>query len=163
VKTDATTTSDPNGNNLGNGMTGLSGGGAKPAWVKQTADLGAYAGKKVQLRFEYVTDAALDFDGFAVDDIAIPEVNFSDDAEQDAGWTANGFIRSSNIVKQRYVVQVIRFGVTPTIERHIVDDGALELDVDGSTDRKAPVLAVTGLAPRSTQTTGFTLSVSAKP
>ena len=162
MKTDATTTSDPNGNNLGNGMTGMSGGGSKPAWVKQSADLTAYAGKNIRLRFEYVTDAALDFDGFAVDDITIPEVNFTDDAEQDAGWIANGFIRSSNVVKQRFVVQIIRFGATPTVERHIVDDGVLELDVDGSKDRKAPVLAVTGLAPRSTQTTAFTLSVAAK-
>jgi immune inhibitor A len=162
LKTDATTTSDPNGNNLGNGMTGMSGGGTKPAWVKQSADLGAYAGKKIQLRFEYVTDAALNFDGFALDDVTIPEVNFADDAEQDTGWTANGFIRSSNVVKQRYVVQVIHFGTTPTVERHIVEDGALELDVDGSKDRKAPILAVTALAPRSTQTIGFTVSVAAK-
>jgi hypothetical protein len=57
---------------------------------------------------------------------------------------------------------VIRFATVPTVERHIVEDGTLELDVDGSKDRKAPVLAVTGLAPRSTQTTAFTLSVSAK-
>src|SRR5947209_17719312 len=96
----------------------------------------------------YVTDAALDFDGFAVDAIAIPEIGSTDDAEQDGGWTANGFLRSSNVVRQRYVVQVIRFNATPTVERHIVEDGALELDVDGSTDRKAPVLAVTALAPR---------------
>jgi len=163
VKTEATTTDDPNGNNLGNGMTGKSGGGTKPAWVKQTADLGAYAGKKVQLRFEYVTDAALDFDGFALDDISIPEIGFSDDAEKaDSGWTANGFIRSSNVVAQRYVVQVIHFGATPSIERHFVDDGTLELDVDGSKDRKAPILAVSALAPRSTQTTGFTVSVTSK-
>ena len=58
-------------------------------------------------------------------------------------------------------MQVIRFGATPTVERHFVEDGALALDVDGSKDRKPPVLAVTGLAPRSTQTTGFTLSVTA--
>ena len=75
---------------------------------------------------------------------------------------ANGFVRSSNVVQQRYVVQVIRFGATPTIERHFVDNGALELDVDGSKDRKAPILAVSALAPRSTQTTGFTVSVTAK-
>lgn len=162
LKTEATTADDPNGNNLGNGMTGRSGGGTKPAWVKQTADLGAYAGKKVQLRFEYVTDAALNFNGFALDDVTIPEIGFSDDAESDAGWTANGFIRSSNVVKQRYIVQVIHFGVTPTVERHIVEDGTLELDVDGSKDRKAPIIAVTGLAPRSTETVGFTVSVSAR-
>jgi hypothetical protein len=163
LKTDATTTDDPNGNNLGNGMTGKSGGGTKPAWVKQSADLSAYAGKKVQLRFEYVTDAALNFDGVALDDITIPEIGFTDDAEKDAAWTANGFIRSSNVVKQRYVVQVIRFGATPSVERHVVQDGTLELDVDASGDRKAPILAVTGLAPRSTQTTAFTVSVGPKP
>jgi len=162
LKTDATTADDPNGNNLGNGMTGHSGNGAKPAWVKQTADLGAYAGKKVQLRFEYVTDGALNFNGLAIDDIAIPEIGFSDDAEQDNGWAANGFIRSSNVVKQRYVVQVIRSGATPAVERHVVEDGILELDVDGSKDRKAPLIAVTALAPRSTEPVGFTVSTSLK-
>lgn len=162
LKTEATTADDPNGSNLGNGMTGKSGGILKSAWVKQAADLSPYAGTKVQLRFEYVTDPALNFNGFAVDDIGIPEIGFSDDAEADAGWTANGFIRSSNVVKQRYIVQVIHFGATPTVERHVVEDGTLELDVDGSTDRKAPIIAVTGLAPRSTETVGFTVSVSAK-
>ncbi|HEV2249066.1 MAG TPA: hypothetical protein VGT60_00975 [Candidatus Limnocylindria bacterium] len=162
LKTDATTADDPNGNNLGNGMTGKSGGGAKPVWVKQSVDLGAYAGKKVLLRFEYVTDAALNFDGFALDDVTIPEIGFSDDAEADAGWTANGFIRSSNVVKQRFIVQVIHFGAVPTVERHIVEDGALEIDIDGSKDRRAPVLAVTGLAARTTQTTSFTVTLGAK-
>jgi hypothetical protein len=160
LKTEATTTDDPNGNNLGNGMTGNSGNGAKPAWVKQTADLSAYAGKKVQLRFEYVTDGALNFNGLAIDDVAIPEIGFGDDAERDAGWTGNGFIRSSNVVKQRYVVQVIRPGATPAVERHAVEDGTLELDVDGSKDRRAPIIAITPLAPRSTEPAGFTLSAS---
>jgi hypothetical protein len=160
LRTDATTTDDPNGNNLGNGMTGNSGNGAKPAWVKQTADLSAYAGKKVQLRFECVTDGALNFNGLAIDDIAIPEIGLSDDAERDAGWTGNGFIRSSNVVKQRYVVQVIRPGATPAVERHAVEDGTLELDVDGSKDRRAPIIAITPLAPRSTEPAGFTLSAS---
>ena len=162
LKTEATTADDPNGNNLGNGMTGRSGGGSKPAWTKQSTDLSAYAGKKILLRFEYVTDAALNFDGFALDDVTIPEIGFTDDAERDNGWTANGFIRSSNVVTQRYVVQVIRFGAVPTVERHIVDNGTLELDVDGSKDRKAPILAVTGIAPRTTQPVAFTVSVSAK-
>ena len=162
LKTEATTTDDPNGINLGNGMSGKSGGGTRPAWVKQSADLSAYAGKKIQLRFEYVTDAALNFDGFALDDVSIPEIGFDDDAEKDAGWTANGFVRSSNLVKQRYIVQVIRFGATSSVERHVVEGGTLELDVDGSGDRKAPVLAVTALAPRSTQLVAFTVSVTAK-
>jgi hypothetical protein len=162
LKTDVTTMDDPNGNNLGNGITGHSGTGTRPAWVKQTADLTAYAGKKVQLRFEYVTDGALNFNGFAIDDITIPEISFTDDAEADNGWVGNGFIRSSNVVKQRYVVQVIRPGSTPSVERHVVEDGVLELDVDGSKDRRAPLLAITPIAPRSTETVGFTVSATAK-
>ncbi len=162
LKTGATTADDPNGNNLGNGMTGNSGNGAKPAWVQQIADLGAYAGKKVQLRFEYVTDGALNFNGLAIDDVAIPEIGFSDDAEQDNGWAANGFIRSSNVVKQRYVVQIIRPGATTAVERHIVEDGVLELDVDGSKDRRAPTLAITAIAPRSTEPVGVTVGATAK-
>ena len=65
-------------------------------------------------------------------------------------------------MKQRYIVQVIRFGTISSVERHVVEGGTLELDVDGSGDRKAPVLAVTALAPRSTQLVAFTVSVSAK-
>ena len=165
LKTEATTTDDPNGNNLGNGVTGHSGSGAKPAWAKQTADLGAYAGKKVQLRFEYVTDGALNFNGLAIDDITIPEIGLADDAEQDNGWTANGFIRSSNVVKQRYIVQVIRpgsSGATSAVERYIVENGVLEIDVDGSKDRKAPLLAITPVAPRSTEPVGFSVTATAK-
>jgi len=158
LKTEATTTEDPNGNNLGNGLTGNSGNGKSPAWIKQTADLGAYAGKKVQLRFEYVTDGALNFNGIAIDDIAIPEIGYADDAESDTGWNANGFIRSSNVVRQRYIVQVIRPGAPTVVERHIVEEGTLELDVDGSKERRPPLIAITAIAPRSTEPVSFSLS-----
>ena len=156
LRTDRTTSDDPNGNNLGNGLTGASGSPA-PGWVQQQADLGAFAGKQVLLRFEYVTDGALNLNGWAIDDLAIPEIGWSDDAEADRDWTASGFIRSTNLVRQRFVVQVIRFGATPTVERRIVEDGALELDVDGSADRRPPLVVVTALAPRTTQTAPFEL------
>ncbi len=161
VRTDRTTTADPNGNNLGNGLTGTSG-SPKPGWVEQKADLGAFAGKQILLRFEYVTDGALNLDGWAIDDLAIPEIGWSDDAEADRDWSASGFIRSTNLVRQRYVVQVLRFGPTPTIERRIVEGGALELDLDASGDRRAPLLAVTGLAPRTTQSASFEVVAEAK-
>ena len=161
LKTEATTSDDPNGNNLGNGFTGTSGSGG-PVWVKQTADLAPFAGKQILLRFEYVTDGALNLNGFALDDISIPEISFTDDAERDNDWTAAGFIRSTNVVKQRFVVQVIRFGATPTVERHVVEDGTLQIDVDGSTDKKPPLVAVTGFAPRTTEPVPFTLSATPK-
>ncbi|HEV8656295.1 MAG TPA: hypothetical protein VGR85_12370 [Candidatus Limnocylindria bacterium] len=155
----ATTTDDPNGNNLGNAYTGVSGGGRAPAWIQQEVDLSPYAGKEIQLRFEYVTDAALSLQGMAVDDIAISGV-LNDDAENDNGWMAEGFVRSTNLVAQRFVVQLLRFTSTgTTVDRRSVDAGTLDLDVDTSSDRRAPLLAVTGFAVRTTEVVPFSVSV----
>lgn len=162
LATQATTKDDPNGQNLGNGMTGNSGGGAKPDWVRQDADLSAYAGKRIQLRFEYVTDPALSLHGLALDDIEITGV-LKDDAETDSGWTAKGFVRSTNLVAQKFIVQLLRFTDRgATFERHLVDDGNLQLLRDTTGDRRAPLLAVTGIAVRTTQPVPFEVTVEAK-
>jgi hypothetical protein len=154
-----TTRDDPNGDNLGNGYTGVSGGGRAPAWTLQEVDLSPYAGKEVQLRFEYVTDAALNLHGFAVDDIAVSGV-LSDDAETDNGWKADGFVRSTNQVSQRFVVQVLRFTASgTTVDRRSVDAGTLDLELDTSADQRPPLLAVTGFAVRTTESVPFSVSV----
>ena len=156
----ATTKDDPNGANLGNGFTANSGGEKdRSSWVKQEVDLSAYAGKQVLLRFQYVTDGALSLHGFAVDDIQIPGV-LADDAEADNGWQADGFVRSANVVAQRYIVQLLRFTAQgATVDRKIVDNGSVVIDVDTSNDRKAPLLAVTGVAVRTTQPVPFQVAV----
>jgi len=158
LRTDAASTTDPNGQNLGNGLTGDSGGTTTPVWERLTADLSAYAGKQVKLRFEYVTDGNLNLGGLAIDDIEITGLP-ADDAESDNGWIASGFVRSTNIVSQRFIVQVLRFGDRTTVERHLVDNGQLTLDLDSSGDRRPPLLAVTGLAVRTTQPAPFTVIV----
>ncbi len=161
LRTEATTTDDPNGNNLGNGYTGTSG-GAEAVWIQQHADLTPYAGKRILLRFEHVTDGALNQPGFAVDDIEIPEIGYRDDAEADNGWDAKGFIRSTNTIRERYIVQVLHFGTTPRVERYVVEGGSVDLDVDTSGDRAAPLLAVTPLAVRTTEVAPFEVKVTAK-
>lgn len=105
-----TTDVNPMGANLGNGYTGKSGGGHQPEWVNERVDLTPYAGQRVLLRFEQVTDEAYNGQGFAIDDISIPEIGFSDDAETDTGWQAEGFARIENEVPQDYGVRVIRRG-----------------------------------------------------
>ena len=100
VPTNLSTTTDPNGQNKGQGITGTSGAGQladwynnrpAPAWVDLTADLSQYAGKTVQLRFEYWTDVASHGQGFEVDKLAISP-NIADGFESDTGWTfAGGF------------------------------------------------------------------------
>jgi immune inhibitor A len=161
LKTEASTSTDPNGQNLGNGITGSSGGQTATGWAHLTADLSPYAGKQVQLRFEYVTDGNLNFGGFAVDDIEIPGLPL-DEAETDNGWTTSGFIRSTNIVSQRFLLQVLHFGDRGTVERRAVDNGDVTLDLDTTGDRRA-LLAVTGFAVRSTEPVAFTVSAETRP
>ncbi len=161
LETEASTSTDPNGQNLGNGITGSSGGQTATGWKHLTADLSPYAGRQVQLRFEYVTDGNLNFGGFAVDDIEIPGVPL-DEAETDNGWTTSGFIRSTNVVSQRFLLQVLHFGDRATVERRTVDNGGLAFDLDTTGDRRA-LVAVTGFAVRTTEPVAFTVSVETRP
>jgi immune inhibitor A len=87
VATNLSTSSNPNGQNFGEGITGSSGG----AWVDLTADLSAFAGQTVTIGFRYWTDGAVANPGLFVDDIAISGQPL-DDAESDAGWSYDGFV-----------------------------------------------------------------------
>ncbi|MCC7142656.1 MAG: immune inhibitor A [Candidatus Eisenbacteria bacterium] len=60
-----TTNSDPNGHNLGNGITGNSSG-----WKQATHSLAAYTGQTIWIRFRYNTDAGQANAGWYVDDIS---------------------------------------------------------------------------------------------
>jgi immune inhibitor A len=162
LKTEASAATDPNGQNLGNGITGSSSGQTATGWTHLTADLSPYAGKQVQLRFQYVTDGNLNFGGFALDDIEISGLPI-DEAETDNGWTTSGFIRSTNLVSQRFALQLLHFaGDRTAVERWTVDNGERSLDVDTTGDRRA-LLAVTGFAVRTTEPVAFSVSVENRP
>lgn len=97
-----TTDRNPVGAAYGPGYTGESSG-----WAQETVDLGAYAGKSVLLRFELINDDSTNLIGFAVDNIAIPAIGFTDGADGMSGWTAEGFQRIEGPMAQRFIVQVI--------------------------------------------------------
>jgi bacillopeptidase F (M6 metalloprotease family) len=120
LRATSTTGDDPTGANYGWGYTDRSGG-----WSEESVDLSAYAGQPVLIRFQSITDAALVEPGFAVDDIAIPELNYAEDFEAgDGGWQAEGFVRMDNTLAQRFVVQLIRQGSGATTVEQLELDGA---------------------------------------
>lgn len=80
VQTNLSTTTDPNGQNKGFGITGKSSG---TVWADLTASLPA---GNVLLGFRYWTDASTGGIGFMVDDINITG-SAIDGAEVNAGWT----------------------------------------------------------------------------
>jgi len=163
-----TTTTNPNGANYGNGYTGkslVSEQDEKPSWLNESIDISAYAGKKVKIRFEYITDAALNFPGFCVDDISIPELKYNDDVESDTGWEARGFVRSTNILAGAFSLQLIKYGPTIEVEEIPVDSvtqqAKFTIEGLGSKYDKA-VLAVASLAPNTMEPAGYRLSVEKK-
>jgi immune inhibitor A len=78
IQTNLSTTTDPNGQNFGFGITGISG-----TWVDLTANLPA---GNVLLGFRYWTDVNTGGFGFLVDEINVTGFP-TDGAETDAGWT----------------------------------------------------------------------------
>jgi hypothetical protein len=118
------TIANPNGENEGYGITGVSGGGSQPQWAAQSVDLSAYAGAKLRLRFETVTDDAVHNAGFALDSVSIPAINYSSDAPTDSGWVADGWTNTNNILPQQWIVQAVVYypgGKAPAVQRVPVD------------------------------------------
>jgi hypothetical protein len=117
----ACTKRDPNNGNLGCGITGRSQG-----WQELSADLTPFVGQEIVLRFEYVTDAAVNQAGMALDDIRLlvdDEQRFLDDAEsEDSEWISEGFVRHANVLPQQWLVQLISYGDNISVERLILAD-----------------------------------------
>ena len=98
---------------LGFGYTGSS-----LDWQSESIDLSPYSGQEIQLRFHVITDLSKTRDGFQIDDIAIPELDYYDGAEDDlGGWEARGFIRSTNFVPVEWIVWLITAGNPPQVQR----------------------------------------------
>ncbi|HRD61851.1 MAG TPA: immune inhibitor A [Nocardioides sp.] len=96
VETDLSTTTDPNQQNEGFGITGCSGtrdgdGVCDNEWTDLSADLTAYAGSNVKVRFEMVNDAAYHELGFSVDSVAIDGSVLTDVEDGAPTWTLDGF------------------------------------------------------------------------
>jgi hypothetical protein len=102
LTTPSGTGTNPSGNSYGWGYTGVT------DWKEETIDLSAYAGKKVFVRFEYVTDAAVNGEGFMLDDVEVTAINYQSDFEaDDGGWVAEGFARIQNVLPQRFGLALI--------------------------------------------------------
>ncbi len=107
---DHTTEKNPSGNSIGPGYTGISGGGEAPQWEKERVDLSQFAGKRIKIRFEYLTDDAVTHSGWFLDDIQVPEIGWEDDVESPGEWSAQGFVRVRSSLPQRWLVQVVVSG-----------------------------------------------------
>jgi hypothetical protein len=160
---------DPAGNALGWGYTGRSGAppvdaaGVAPRWVRDAVDLSAFAGGPVLVRFDYVTDDAVNYAGLCLDNLSVDSIGYVDDVEAgEEEWRALGFFRHDNRLEQRYLIQLITLGTETRVERLTLDDlnrGEWLLAADGQEPPIERVLAITALAPVTTEPATYTLRI----
>ena len=145
IQTPSGTASNPAGNNFGWGYNGRSGGGKTAEWIRESVDLSDYAGQVVQLRFDYITDGAVNGEGFLLDDISIPEINYQSDFEaDDGGWERQGWVRVDNILPQTFRLALIKVGDETTVEYILLNaDNSVEIPLEIGKQVKEVIFVVT--------------------
>ncbi len=161
LKTKAGTETNPNGANFGNGLTGSSQSinGAHNGWVPIKADLHRFAGRRVKLRFEYITDDEYNEQGWAIRDVAVRAAHFSDLVGSTA-WSLRGFVPvKQNRLPVEWGLRLIQFGSShPTIHSISLRRGATTIHISAEKHAARSVIVVYAQAPKSTDTTTFTLA-----
>lgn len=100
--------------------------------------------------------------GFALDDIAVPELGYFSDVESSAdGWLASGFVQTGWLLPQQWSVQIIQHGDTPEITALELDDfnqfnGKIEMGQEGG------VLIVMPLTPFTPEKALYWLQAAAE-
>ena len=161
LRTLSGTDQDPSGNSYGWGYNGLSGGGRNATWIEENVDLSDYAGKNVQVRFEYVTDAAVNGEGFLLDDISIPQINYFSDFETDqGGWEPSGWVRIQNTLPQTFRLALITSGNTTNVEYIPLSTGnTADIALNLGGDVNEATLMVAGTTPFTRQEADYQLEV----
>lgn len=137
--------------------------GQSSGWVRESIDLTPYAGREIRLRFAYITDPILTYGGLALDNISVPEINFYDDAESDAGgWSAQGFTRAPATLPQAWHLQLITFeNGTPVVTMLETDDKAtLNQQVDMNQSSGEAILIVAATAPMTLEEAQYSLDIT---
>lgn len=153
---------DPEDNPAGSAFTNRFYTGRRNYWLKEEIDIGAFAGQKILIRFEYVTDPKLTYGGLALDDIAIPEIDFFDDVESaDSAWVAEGFLRATPNLSQKWHLQLVTFEEEgPAVQQYEVNpDGKLSLRLDSLDSIRPPVLIVAALTPTTLMPADYMLNI----
>ncbi|PKO18215.1 MAG: hypothetical protein CVU39_01895 [Chloroflexi bacterium HGW-Chloroflexi-10] len=137
LDTPSCTSENPSGNSFGCGYNDVTNG-----WIQETIDLSQFAGQEVELRFEYITDAAVNGEGFLLDDVEIPQINYFSDFEMDeGGWIAEGWVRIQNSIPQTYRITLIEEnGDTTVTQLSLSSDQTIQVPVDGAENRTTYVV-----------------------
>lgn len=156
ITTPSGTGENPSGNSYGWGYNG-----ATNNWIQEDVDLSQYAGRKVQVRFEYVTDAAVLGEGFLLDDVSVDAANYQSDFEaDDGGWTAEGFSRVQNIIPQTFRLTLMTKGSDTITVKAIELNSDQTIEIPFSLkDGEEATLIVTGTTRYTRKNTTYQIEI----
>jgi immune inhibitor A len=155
------TDEDTSGSSYGWAYTGYSGGGLEPVWIQEKVDLSEFAGQEILVRFEYITDAAVNGDGLLLDDFSIEALDYFEGFEESAeGWEAQGFVRLYNRLPQTYQVILLEQDGELNVREISLDEdnrGEIRFSV---TDASSPAtLIVSGTTRHTWQPAAYTIEI----
>jgi hypothetical protein len=131
--------------------------------VVERFDLSRYIGSEIWVRFDYVTDDAVNASGWFIDEIRIPALDYAADFETGSdGWESEGWLLTDNDLAQRWLVQLLRFEDKRLVglERIAVDEqGRAVIPVPDLDNNHTAVLAISGLTRTTTEPAAYTYSI----
>ena len=156
LNTTSCTTENPSGNSYGCGLNGQTNG-----WREERVDLSDFTGEEVTLRFDYVTDAAVNGVGMVIDDIRLEAIDYFTDFEADeGGWNAEGFVRVQNVLPQSFRLSLITYGdevsVTPV---DLNENNQATVDLTIGSDVDSVVLVVSGTTHFTRQKAEYSITI----
>ena len=152
LKAQGTSPENPMGNSYGDGYTGNSGG-----WTTESVDLSYYAGQKLQIRFQYLTDDAVHGPGLCLRGIGVVAGGKFRPLQE---WRPRGFVLTNNELAQTYIVQLIESNDPPKVTMMALDqDNSGSLEVSAPGDLKSLVVVVAALAPKTFQYAKYNLTI----
>ncbi|MFO7536553.1 MAG: immune inhibitor A [Chloroflexota bacterium] len=147
-------------------------------WLSESIVLDAYVGQVVEIRFEVLTDYAILGRGFAVDNIAIPELGHfsgaelacSHDGQQGTqaaveGWQGQGFAATGWQLPQKWALRLVTWGNegrTPTVTPLLLDE-LNQGEWTVTLGNEGGVLVVTAVTPFTEAEANYWLSVIRDP
>ncbi len=156
LETPLTSSEDPLRVSFGPGYTGASDG-----WQKESVSLERWAGQEIQMRFQYITDAAIHDHGLCVRDIRVMAADGH--VELNAEWMSNGFAWTNNLVRQSFMVQLVYEGREESQNRvlqvQLDETNRGEIALDPTPDTKRIVAIVQPTAPSTRLPANYTLSL----
>ena len=150
------TTDNVSGNSYGCGWNGNS-----DVWISESVDLSKFAGEQVTVRFDYVTDAAVNLNGLAIDDIRLDAIDYSTDFESnEGGWQAEGFARVTNYLPQEFVLSVIYEGTRARVEQFSISpEDKLTVPLNFGAQTEKIIISISGTTPVTREKAEFSIGI----